>query len=55
MAQALSLEPADRRLRMAQMRRQVSDYNVYRWGASILADSLRLRDQMQLQSSGVLG
>ena len=49
MAQALSLEPADRRLRMEQMRRQVADYNVYRWGASILADSLRLRDQMQLQ------
>ncbi|WP_438981851.1 alpha,alpha-trehalose-phosphate synthase (UDP-forming) [Vulcanococcus sp.] len=55
MARALSLDPADRRLRMAQMRRQVADHNVFRWGASILADSLRLRDQMQLHPASLQG
>lgn len=55
MARALRLEPADRRLRMAQMRRQVADHNVFRWGASILADSLRLREQQLLQAAAPPG
>jgi trehalose 6-phosphate synthase len=53
MACALKLEPADRRLRMEQMRRQVAEHNVYRWGASILEDSLRLREQQQLQAAAL--
>jgi trehalose-6-phosphate synthase len=55
MARALQLEPADRRLRMEQMRRQVAEYNVFRWGAAILTDSLRLRDERLLQAATPLG
>ena len=54
MEKALLLEPADRRLRMEQMRRQVAEHNVFRWGASILADSLRLREERELQAAAIV-
>jgi trehalose 6-phosphate synthase len=42
MAQALAMPEAERRRRMASLRRQVEEHNVYRWGGRILTDILEL-------------
>ena len=39
----LEMAPAERRMRMQRMRRQVMEHNVYRWAASILGDLRELR------------
>lgn len=39
----LEMNPADRRLRMRRMRRQVMEYNIYRWAARVLGDLRELR------------
>jgi len=41
--QGLEMPRAERRIRMQRMRRQVMEYNVYRWAASILTDLRDLR------------
>ena len=41
--EGLEMSRAERRRRMQRMRRQVSEYNVYRWAASILGDLRDLR------------
>ncbi len=39
----LQMSRADRRLRMRRMRRQVMEYNIYRWAAKVLGDLRELR------------
>jgi alpha,alpha-trehalose-phosphate synthase [UDP-forming] len=41
--QGLDMDPAERRLRMQRMRKQVMEYNVYRWAATLLDDLRDLR------------
>jgi alpha,alpha-trehalose-phosphate synthase [UDP-forming] len=41
--QGLEMNRSERRMRMQRMRRQVMEYNVYRWAASILGDLRDLR------------
>jgi len=41
--EALEMSRAERRRRMQRMRRQVAEYNVYRWAASLLGDLRELR------------
>ena len=47
---ALQMPEQQRRLRMAQMRRQVCEQNVYRWGGAIVSDILQIRHVRQLRS-----
>ncbi|MEB3209423.1 MAG: trehalose-6-phosphate synthase, partial [Synechococcus sp.] len=42
MAIALAMPQPERRRRMALMRSQVAEHNVYRWGGQILSDSIAL-------------
>ena len=42
MEEALAMPEAERRRRMASLRRQVEEHNVYRWGGRILTDILEL-------------
>lgn len=49
---ALEMGPAERRLRMERMRRQVMEHNVYRWAANVLGDLRELRiDSLENLSS----
>ena len=41
MATALAMPEVERRQRMDQMRRQVAEHNVYRWGGEIVSDILQ--------------
>jgi len=41
--EGLEMSRAERRNRMQRMRRQVAEYNVYRWAASLLGDLRDLR------------
>jgi trehalose 6-phosphate synthase len=43
MALALRMPEQERRQRMEQMRRQVTEHNVYRWGGEIVSDILQLQ------------
>ena len=45
---ALEMSRAERRMRMRRMRRQVMDYNIYRWAASVLG-ALR---ELSIESNG---
>ena len=40
---ALEMPRSDRRMRMRRMRRQVMEYNIYRWAARVLGDLRELR------------
>ena len=44
----LSMNPAERRLRMQRMRQQVKDHNVYRWASTILTDlcAVQIEDEL---------
>lgn len=42
MAIALAMPQPERQRRMALMRSQVAEHNVYRWGGKILSDSIAL-------------
>jgi trehalose-6-phosphate synthase len=54
--QGLEMPRTERRVRMQRMRRQVMEYNVYRWAASILADLRDLRmENEELATSGRAG
>jgi trehalose-6-phosphate synthase len=49
----LEMAPAERRMRMQRMRRQVMEHNVYRWAASVLGDLRELRiENMELTNTG---
>ncbi len=49
----LEMVPAERRMRMQRMRRQVMEHNVYRWAANVLGDLRELRiENMELTNSG---
>ena len=43
MAQALAMPEPERRRRMASLRQQVEEHNVYRWGGRIFTDILQLK------------
>jgi trehalose 6-phosphate synthase len=47
---ALQMPESQRRLRMAQMRKQVREQNVYHWGGAIVSDILQIRQRRLLQS-----
>ena len=40
---ALSMDPGDRRGRMARLRDQVREYNIYRWGADLISELADIR------------
>jgi trehalose 6-phosphate synthase len=42
-AYALTMEPRERRARMARMRELLQEHNVYRWAANLVTDLARLR------------
>jgi trehalose 6-phosphate synthase len=46
--QGLTMDRAERRMRMQRMRHHVMDHNIYRWASSILGD---LRD-LRMETSG---
>jgi trehalose 6-phosphate synthase len=48
----LEMSRAERRTRMQRMRRQVIEYNVYRWAASLLGDLRELRIENGEASDG---
>jgi trehalose 6-phosphate synthase len=50
MRRALQMPEQQRRFRMAQMRKQVCEQNVYRWGGAIVSDIMQIRQVRQLRS-----
>lgn len=46
---ALSMSPAERRLRLQNMRAVIQEFNVYRWAGQILLDAASLRQRQRLQ------
>jgi len=47
---ALAMPPVEQRERMRSMRRQVQDFNVYRWAGRMLVDAARLRQREHVMS-----
>lgn len=49
LSQALAMHPAEQMERMRAMRRQVSNFNIYRWAGSMLLDAADVRQQVRVR------
>ncbi len=47
--QALSMPPEEQRARLASMRKQIGEFNVFRWAGRMLIDAAEVRERNRLQ------